>query len=95
MVPGTQNQFCWGNCYLSTIFVSPNPLPVEALSLNDPILSGLSFHQILDPDYSMDPNNFAVGTSLIKYYAIRKSTPMTRSASQFSLPTIPLMSRKM
>ena len=75
MVPGTQNQFCWGNCYLSTIFVSPNPLPVEALSLNDPILSGLSFHQILDPDYSMDPNNFAVGTSLIKYYAYTEVNP--------------------
>jgi len=75
MVPNTENQFCWGMCYMSTVFVSPTPMPVEGNSLNDPILCGLSFHQILDPTYSNDPANFAVGTSIVKYYAYTEANP--------------------
>lgn len=75
MVPFTENQFCWGMCYLSTVFISPTPMTIEPNSLNDPYLSSLSFHQILDPTYCGDPANFAVGTSVVRYYAYTVDHP--------------------
>ena len=37
---GTQNYFCWGNCYIPTTIVSdPNPVAANSLSTDD-----LSFH---------------------------------------------------
>ena len=67
IVEGTANYFCWGSCYTPEVFISPRPV-----TLNAGALSGehdLSFHHQIDPEMSGDPNNFIVGTSVVKYYA--------------------------
>ena len=67
IVDGTQNSFCWGTCYDPSVDVSPRPQNLAAGAVSDGGL--LSFHQLLDVTYSSDPSNFAVGTSIVKYYA--------------------------
>lgn len=67
IVDGTENSFCWGNCFAPFVDVSPRPQVLEAGAVSEQGL--LSFHQMLDPTYSGDPANFAVGTSIVKYFA--------------------------
>lgn len=64
MVEGTQNSFCWGNCYAPSVDVSPRPQILEAGEVSAEGL--LSFHQLIDPSYSGNP---IPGTSIVKYYA--------------------------
>ena len=67
IIDGTENSFCWGiNCYGADTFESrPFTLEGNAVSAS----SELSFHHYLDLTYSGDPANFAVGTSVVRYYA--------------------------
>ena len=67
MVDGTENSFCWGNCFAPTVDVSSRPVTMDAGAVS--VEGLLSFHQLLDPTYSSDPSNYAVGTSVVKYYA--------------------------
>lgn len=67
IVEGTQTSFCWGSCYTPEVFVSPRPQTLEGGAISNEGL--LSFHHLIDPEYSGDPNNFIVGTSIVKYYA--------------------------
>lgn len=67
IVEGTQNSFCWGNCYTPEVFVSPRPVTVEANAVSNE--NDLSFHHQIDPEYSGDPSNFIAGTSIVRYYA--------------------------
>lgn len=67
IVEGTENSFCWGSCYAPTVNVSPRPVEMEAGALSAAGL--LSFHHLIDPTYSGDPENFIPGTSIVKYYA--------------------------
>lgn len=66
IVEGTENSFCWGLCYLSTVFVS-NPKPLGANAVSDD--GALSFHYQVDPTYSGDPTQYLPGTTIVKYYA--------------------------
>ena len=63
---GTSNFFCWGQCYLNTVFVSA-PVPVAANSLNT---SDLSFHVIFDES--------VYGRVKMIYYAYDESNPSER-----------------
>ncbi len=67
IVEGTQNSFCWGSCYTPEVFVSPRPKTLEANAVSSE--NDLSFHHQIDPEFSSDPSNFIVGTSIVKYYA--------------------------
>lgn len=72
IVEGTENSFCWGkHCYSHEISVSPDPLTIDAGAVTNE--GGLSFHHVLDLTYSGDPSNFAVGTSVVRYYAYSES----------------------
>jgi hypothetical protein len=35
IVPGSQNYFCWGNCFLPTVFESPDPMTILAGDTTD------------------------------------------------------------
>ena len=61
---GTMNFFCWGMCYSSDIFVSPNPVTVAANSLNT---DDLSFHTLFNED--------VFGKVLVKYSAYDERHP--------------------
>lgn len=67
LVDGTENSFCWGNCFAPFVDVSPTPKTLEAGEVCDP--ADLSFHHQIDLTYSGDPANFVAGTSIAKYYA--------------------------
>lgn len=67
IVDGTENSFCWGTCFSSMVDVSPRPQALGGGAVSDKGL--LSFHQLIDPTYSGDVNNFVSGTSIVKYYA--------------------------
>lgn len=67
IVEGTENSFCWGSCYTPDVFISPRPVTLEANAISGE--NDLSFHHLIDPEYSGDPNNFIPGTSIVKYYA--------------------------
>ena len=73
IVEGTVNTFCWGNCFDQSVFVSPRPITVEAGTASGEGM--LSFHHLIDPDYTGDPNNFIAGTSIVKYYAYPENDP--------------------
>ena len=62
---GASNFFCWGQCYLYTVFVS-DPVMVAANSLNT---DDLSFH-VLFPD--------VFGKVKMRYYAYDESNPSER-----------------
>ncbi|PKP02384.1 MAG: hypothetical protein CVU11_12055 [Bacteroidetes bacterium HGW-Bacteroidetes-6] len=34
VVSGTENSFCWGQCYIPSVFVSPDPLTIDAGTTN-------------------------------------------------------------
>ena len=55
ILSGTENSFCWGACYSPMVFVSPNPLTINAGETNSSGFSG---------DYM--PNGF-IGMSTIRY----------------------------
>lgn len=59
---GAMNSFCFGNCYGPDIFVSPNPVRVDAHSINT---EDLSFHVIFEQ----------YGTVIMKYYAYDEANP--------------------
>ncbi len=63
---GTSNFFCWGQCYLFTVFVS-DPVPVAANSLNT---SDLSFHVMYDEE--------VFGKVWMKFSAYDESNPSER-----------------
>lgn len=67
IVEGTENTFCWGNCFSPTVFVSPDPVILEGNSVSEHGL--LSFHYQVDPTYSGDPTACLVGTTIVKYTA--------------------------
>ena len=67
LVDGTENSFCWGTCYNSSVDVSPRPQTLEA---GEASLNGLlSFHQDIDPVNNANPADYIAGTSIVKYYA--------------------------
>ena len=67
IVEGTANSFCWGSCYTPDVFVCPRPMTLEANAISNE--NDLSFHHQIDPEFSGDPSNFIIGTSVVKYYA--------------------------
>ncbi len=30
VISGSENSFCWGQCYIPSVFVSPDPIPIDA-----------------------------------------------------------------
>lgn len=40
ILSGTENSFCWGNCYMPSIFVSPTPVPIAAAQTDMSSFSG-------------------------------------------------------
>ena len=75
IVEGTENSFCWGNCYSPSTFIS-NPKTLEGNDIS--ALHDLSFHHQIDPSYSGDPSQYIEGTSIVKYYAYAENDPHTR-----------------
>ena len=68
---GTQNYFCWGNCYIPTTIVSdPNPVAANSLSTDD-----LSFHFLYDEGI--------VGRTSVRIYAYTRSNPDERISVVF------------
>ena len=68
---GTQNYFCWGNCYIPTTIVSdPNPVAANSLSTDD-----LSFHFLYDEGI--------VGRTSVRIYAHTRSNPDERISVVF------------
>ena len=65
---GTMNFFCWGNCFSPDIFVSPNPVTIEAISVTGE--GALSFH------VSFDESVF--GRVKMRYYAYAEDSPAER-----------------
>ena len=73
IVEGTETSFCWsGSCFGAETFES-RPWPVEGNSVS--MMGELSFHHLLDITYSGDPANFAIGTSVVRYYAYSSEDP--------------------
>ena len=75
IVEGTENTFCWGSCFGANVFVSPRPQILEAGALSDGA-QALAFHHQLYNTYS---GNYAVGTSIVKYYAYPADNPDDRA----------------
>lgn len=72
IIEGTENTFCWGLCFGEATFESrPVDLQGNALSM----IGELSFHHQLDVEYTGDPANFAIGTSIVRYYAYSALDP--------------------
>jgi hypothetical protein len=46
---GTQNYFCWGNCFLPSVFVSPNPVTIFAGDTTDLLI--FSCHYMPNDNY--------------------------------------------
>ena len=63
---GTMNYFCWGQCFLSTVFVS-NPVTIAANSLNS---DDLSFHVMFEED--------VYGKVHMRFYAYDENHPNER-----------------
>lgn len=80
LVPGSTNSFCWGNCYGPDTFISPIPVELAggALSGQNGGLDDLSFHHLIDPNWSGDPSQYVVGTSVVQYYAYPENNPSDR-----------------
>mgnify|MGYP002859978121 CR=1 FL=1 len=76
IVEGTENSFCWGNCFTPEVFISTRPVEVEGNTVSDPGM--LSFHYQVDPTYSGDPSNCIAGTTIVKYYAYPSDNPDDR-----------------
>ncbi len=55
VIPGTENSFCWGNCFDSSVYISPITIPIAAGATNSSDFIG---------DYKA---NGIVGVSTIKY----------------------------
>ena len=66
-IPGTSNYFCWGSCYGSAVYVSPNPVTIVAGSLNT---DELSFHTFFDEN--------VFGKVEMRYYAYDELNPSER-----------------
>lgn len=73
IVEGTENTFCWGGSCLGSGTFESRPQIVEGNSVSSE--NDLSFHHQLDLTYSGDPANFAVGTSIVRYYAYSSEDP--------------------
>ena len=73
VVEGTENSFCWGQCFGPDVFTSRPPVPMEPNSVSAD--GALSFHYQVDPTYSGDPDACLPGTTIIKYYAYTTSDP--------------------
>jgi len=61
ILPGSENSFCWGSCYIPTVFVSPTPITIIAGQTDLSSFSG---------DYM--PKGFA-GLSTIRYTFFSKT----------------------
>ena len=66
---GTSNFFCWGMCFSSQVFVSPNALPIMGNSLNT---DDLSFHVMYEEN--------VFGYVVMKYYAYDERHPEERAS---------------
>ena len=75
LVEGTENSFCWGNCYTPMVFVSDPPLLVPAGTVSDP--GELSFHHQIDPTF--EGTGMIPGTSVVKYHAYPAGQPEDRA----------------
>lgn len=64
---GTMNYFCWGMCFSSSVFVSPEAITVAANSLNT---EPLSFHTMFDEN--------VFGYVVVRYYAYDERHPEDR-----------------
>ena len=70
LVPGTENSFCWGECYASFTFLSTHPITINANATSEP--TALSFHHQIDPTWE---GNLLPGTSVVRYYAFPEGHP--------------------
>lgn len=75
LVPGTENSFCWGQCYPSYVSVSSNPVTLNAGMVSDP--TALSFHHQIDTTY--EGTNLIPGTSVVRYHAYPSGHPEDRA----------------
>ncbi|MBO4328562.1 MAG: T9SS type A sorting domain-containing protein [Bacteroidales bacterium] len=75
LVFGTQNSFCWGQCYAPTTFVSSFPITIEGGATCEP--NALSFHQQIDSTYM--GTNLIPGTSVVKYHTYPLGHPEDRA----------------
>lgn len=55
VVPGSENTFCWGQCYIPTVYVSPDPVVIPAQTTDDHSFWG---------EYKPMGN---LGTSILRY----------------------------
>lgn len=77
LVEGSTNSFCWGNCYGPDTFVSPVAVELAggAVSGQNNGLDDLSFHHLIDPEWTGNPEQYVVGTSVVRYYAYPENNP--------------------
>ena len=68
-IPGTSNFFCWGSCFGSGIYVSPNPVTIAANAVTGEY--DLSFHTLFDED--------VYGKVWMKYSAYDERHPEDRA----------------
>ena len=61
--PGSNNYFCWGSCFSSSVYVSPLSISIPANTLNSTDFSG---------DYEAKGN---IGTSVIRYVFFDANNP--------------------
>lgn len=74
-VEGTENYFCWGNCYIPATIVSDIPVTIPGGTACEP--NALSFHYQIDPTY--EGTNLIAGTTVVKYYTYPEGNPSDRA----------------